>query len=83
VIYFRHPYVLDRASGLLEAGAVVAHFGVSEPALMDVLSGKVKPQGRLPFALANNLEAVTKKRSDQPGYGKADTLFDFGFGLSY
>ncbi len=29
VIYFRHPYVLDKASGLLDAGAIVASFGVS------------------------------------------------------
>ncbi len=83
VIYFRHPYVLDKASGLLDAGAIVASFGVSEPALMDVLSGKVKPQGRLPFSLANNLEAIAKKRPDKAGYPKADTLYGFGFGLSY
>lgn len=83
VIYFRHPYVLDAASGLLDAGAVVAHFGVSEPALMDVLSGRVQPQGRLPFALANKLEAIARKSPDRPGYGAADTLFPFGFGLSY
>ncbi len=83
VIYFRHPYVLDKASGILDAGAIMAHFGVSEPGLMDVLSGKVKPQGRLPFSLANNLEAITKKSPDQAGYPKADTLYGFGFGLSY
>ena len=83
VIYFRHPYVLDKASGMLDAGAIVATFGISEPALMDVLSGKLKPQGRLPFALANNLEAIAKKRPDQAGYPKADTLYGFGFGLSY
>ena len=68
---------------MLDAGAIVANFGITEPALMDVLSGKVKPQGRLPFALANNLDAIAKKRSDQPGYATADTLFDVGFGLSY
>ena len=83
VIYFRHPYVLDKASGILDAGAILANFGISEPALMDVLSGKVKPQGRLPFALANNLEAIAKKRPDRAGYPKADTLYSFGFGLTY
>ncbi len=83
VVYFRHPYVLDQASGLLDAGAIVAHFGVGEPALMDVLSGKATPQGRLPFALANNLEAIAKKRPDEAGYSKADTLYGFGFGLTY
>jgi beta-glucosidase len=83
VIYFRHPYVLDKASGMLDAGAILANFGISEPALMDVLSGKVKPQGRLPFSLANNLDAIIKKSPDYAGYSKADTLYGFGFGLSY
>jgi beta-glucosidase len=83
VIYFRHPYVLDKASGMLDAGAILATFGISEPALMDVLSGQAKPQGRLPFSLANNLEAIAKKRPDEAGYPRADTLFGFGFGLSY
>jgi beta-glucosidase len=48
-----------------------------------VLSGKFKPRGRLPFALANNLQAVQDNASDLPGYAAADTLFPFGFGLRY
>nr|WP_315425647.1 glycoside hydrolase family 3 N-terminal domain-containing protein [uncultured Albidiferax sp.] len=89
-IYFRQPYVLDDASGLKGAGAIVAGFGVSNTALLDVLSGKVlasgapfKPQGKLPFALANNVQAVVNNQPDVPGYPTADTLYPFGFGLSY
>ena len=83
IIYFRHPYVLDEASGMREAGAILANFGITETALMDVLSGKVRPQGRLPFSLAANVAAIVNKRPDVPGYAKADTLYEFGFGLSY
>jgi len=82
-INFRQPYVLDEASGLKNAGAVVAGFGVSNTALLDVLTGKFKPQGKLPFALANNLQAVIDNQPDAPGYPASDTLFPFGFGLSY
>lgn len=82
-IYFRHPFVLDDSSGLKNAGAIVAGFGVSDTALLDVLSGKFKPQGKMPFALASNLQAVINNRSDMPGYAPNDTLFPFGFGLSY
>jgi beta-glucosidase len=89
-INFRQPYVLDDASGLKNAGALMASFGVSNTALLDVLTGKVlatgaafKPQGRLPYALANNLQAVIDNQPDAPGYPAADTLYPFGFGLTY
>ncbi len=83
IIYFRQPYVLDDASGFKKAGAILAGFGVSDTALLDVLTGKYMPQGKLPFALANNLEAVIKNDPDAPGYPAKDTLFPFGFGLNY
>jgi beta-glucosidase len=82
-IYFRQPYVLDPESGLREAGAILAGFGVSDAALMDVITGRFQPQGKLPFALANRLQAVIDNDPDAPGYPAADTLFPFGFGLSY
>jgi beta-glucosidase len=82
-IYFRQPYVLDEPSGLKNAGAILATLGVSDAALMDVLTGKSNPQGKLPFALANKPEAIVTQASDAPGYDPADTLFPFGFGLSY
>jgi beta-glucosidase len=82
-VYFRQPYVLDEASGLKNAGAILATFGVSDTALMDVLTGRSTPQGKLPFALANKAEAIVTQASDAPGYADPDTLFPFGFGLSY
>ena len=82
-IYFRQPYVLDEASGLRSAGAILAAFGVSDAALMDVLTGRSNPRGKLPFALAKNAEAIVSQAPDAPGYAEADTLFPFGFGLSY
>ena len=82
-IYFRQPYVLDEASGVKNAGAILATFGVSDAALMDVISGRFNPSGKMPFALANNAEAIVTQASDAPGYDTEDTLFPFGFGLSY
>ena len=82
-IYFRQPYVMDDASGLKNAGAIVAGFGVSNAALLDVLSGRFKPQGKMPFALASNLQAVVDNQPDTPGYPAKDTLYPFGFGLTY
>lgn len=84
-IYFRNPYVLDDASGVKSAGALIATFGVSDRAQLDVISGKAKPQGRLPFALPKSTESVRDQHPDAPGYAdtKDGALFDFGFGLGY
>jgi beta-glucosidase len=82
-IYFRQPYVLDDASGFKDAGAILATFSVSDIALLEVLSGKFKPVGKLPYALARTLQAVIDNEPDRPGYPTADTLYPFGFGLSY
>jgi beta-glucosidase len=82
-IYFRQPYVIDAESGLRSAGAILAGFGVSDSALMDVVTGKFAPKGKLPFALAKSIAAVKAKPSDSPTYPAVDTLFPFGHGLTY
>ncbi len=84
-VYFRQPFVLDEASGLRDAGAILANFGNSTAALMDVVSGKFNPQGRLPFALAGTRDAIIEQNSDTPGYDETEdgALFPYGFGLSY
>jgi beta-glucosidase len=82
-IRFRQPFVLDKESGLRDAGAILATFGVSDAAVMDILTGNFKPSGKLPFSLAKNAKAIVEQAPDAPGYDKADTLFPFGHGLSY
>ena len=73
----------DEASGFRNAGAILATFGVRDAAIMDVLTGRFKPSGKLPFALAATTQAFMRQASDAPGYDRSDTLFPFGFGLSY
>jgi len=82
-IDFRQPYVLDEASGLLHAAGILATFGVSDAAVMDIIMGKFNPTGKLPYALAKTSAAVIKQDPDAPGYPEKDTLFPFGFGLNY
>ena len=81
-IRFRQPFVLDEASGLRNAGSILATFGVNDAAIMDVVTGKFEPVGKLPFALADSAEAIVRQHSDSPGYQDGDTLFPFGHGLS-
>ena len=84
-VYFRHPFVLDDESGVKEAGALIANFGVSDRALLDVIFGVAAPGGRLPFALPRSRSSVTNQHSDAPGYAEtADgALFPYGYGLGY
>src|SRR5690625_84355 len=84
-VYFRQPYVLDEDSGDRDAGAILAGFGMSDTALMDVLTGEYAPQGRMPFALAGTREAIIQQDSDRPGYDETDdgALYPFGYGLTY
>ena len=77
--------MLDADSGVLDAGALLATFGVSDQAQLAVITGQSAPRGRLPFALPASRRAVLEQHPDAPGY--ADTtdgaLFPFGFGLGY
>jgi beta-glucosidase len=65
-----------------KSSAVLANFGVSDEALFDVLTGRAKPEGRLPVELPSSMAAVARQRSDLPHDSDAP-LFPFGFGLSY
>lgn len=84
-VYLRNPYVLDEASGFLQAGALVATFGVSDAAQLQVLTGRSRPQGRLPFALPRTRQSVQEQHPDAPGYAETrdGALFPFGYGLSW
>ncbi len=81
VIRLRQPFVLDEDCRLRDAGAILATFGASDSALMDVLTGKCQPEGKLPFALAESAEAIVNQDSDAPGYAEEDILYPFGHGL--
>ncbi|HEY2644410.1 MAG TPA: glycoside hydrolase family 3 N-terminal domain-containing protein [Galbitalea sp.] len=64
------------------ATGVVATYGTSPVALLDVLFGAAEPKGKLPFDVPSSMDAVVASRSDVP-FDTRDPLFRFGFGLSY
>lgn len=79
-IYLDRPAVFPEINA--KAKAVLANFGASDAALMDVIFGKAKPGGKLPFELPSSMEAVRNQKEDLP-YDSKDPLYKFGFGLTY
>eukprot|EP01133_Synstelium_polycarpum_P017008 gene17008-20243_t len=79
-VYLDRPAILGNVQD--KASAILANFGVSDGALFDVLTGKAKPQGKLPFELPSSMAEVLVQKSDVP-YDTAHPLYKFGYGLAY
>lgn len=62
--------------------ALLAEFGTSDEVLADILFGKQRPMGKLPFELPSSWEAVKNQKEDVP-YDSKKPLYPFGHGLSY
>ena len=89
-IMARAPTVVDiyleRAAVIPEiaaaAAGLLANFRSSDAAALDVIFGRAKPQGKLPFELPRSMEAVRAQRPDMPSDSQ-DPLFAYGHGLFY
>lgn len=79
-VYLDRPAILTPLKET--ARALIANFGVSDAALIDVLTGRAKPEGKLPFELPSSMEAVAAQRPDMP-HDSARPLYPLGFGRSY
>ena len=79
-IYLSRPAVIPEISAACKG--LIADFGVSDDALLDVVFGNFKPQGKLPVEMPSSMDAVRKQKEDVP-YDSENPLYKFGFGLSY
>ena len=79
-IYLERPAVIPEIAE--KSAGLIANFGTSDTALLDVIFGKFKPSGKLPIELPSSMEAVRNQMEDVP-YDSKDPLYHFGFGLSY
>jgi beta-glucosidase len=80
VIYLDRPAVIPEISAA--AKGLLADYGASDAAVLDVVFGRARPEGRLPFELPSSMEAVRNQKADVP-YDSENPLYPFGFGLSY
>lgn len=80
VINLDRPAVIPEISR--EARALLADFGASDTAVLDVIFGRARPEGKLPFELPSSMQAVRRQKEDVP-HDSRDPLYPFGFGLTY
>jgi beta-glucosidase len=80
IIYLDRPAVIPDISA--EAEALLGDFGASDAAVLNVIFGRAKPEGNLPFELPSSMEAVRNQKPDLP-YDSENPCYPFGFGLRY
>ena len=80
VIGMDRPAVIPEISAA--AIGLLVEFGASDEAVLNVVFGKARPEGKLPFELPSSMEAVRNQKEDVP-YDSENPLYSFGFGLSY
>ncbi len=87
VINFTNPWVINEVYNekTKNITGVLATFGTTADALLDVITGKFNPSGRMPFSTPVSDMAVETQKEDVPGYmeGKDYALFNYDEGLSY
>ena len=79
-IYLDRPAVIQEIRAA--AKGLLADFGASDQAVLDVIFGKYKSGGHLPIEVPSSMEAVRNQKEDLP-YDSKNPLYPFGSGLSY
>jgi len=79
-VYLDRPAILTEIAA--HAATLLVTFGVDDEPLLDVLTGRHAPHGRLPFDLPRSTTAVETGRPDVP-FDDPHPLFRYGHGLDY
>ncbi len=79
-VFLERPAVIPEVAE--KSAALLANFGASDAAVLDVIFGRFHPCGKLPFEMPSSMEAVRKQKEDMP-YDSENPLFPFGHGLTY
>ncbi len=88
LINYTNPWVINEIYNEKRKGtikAVLATFGTTADAVLDVLTGTFNPTGKMPFTTPVSEAAAQNQLSDVPGYlkGPGYALFKYNEGLSY
>ncbi len=61
---------------------IIDDFSSQDNVILDLIMGKFKPTGKLPFELPSSMEEVLKQKEDMP-YDTKNPLYKFGAGIGY
>lgn len=86
VLEMKNPVVMSEMEPY--ADAVIAEFGVSKKAVLEVLSGTFEPTGLLPLQMPKDMKTVEEQKEDVPFdmecyVDSEGHTWDFGFGMNY
>lgn len=79
-IYLDRPAIIPEIAE--HCVGLVANFGASQTAVLDIIFGRFKPTAMLPFELPSSMDAVRNQHPDLPS-DSDNPLFEYGFGLTY
>ncbi len=86
-INYTNPWAIDEIYDPSETviKGVLATFGTTPEALLDVVTGKFDPTGKMPFSTPVSDQEAQDQKSDVPGYmeGEDYELFKFDEGIGY
>lgn len=80
VVDMNRPAILTNVKD--KATAIVASFGVTDKALLTVLTGKISPTAHLPYELPSSMSEVMEQKEDLQ-HDTAHPLYSYGYGLTY
>jgi beta-glucosidase len=80
VINLQRPAVIPGINKYSKA--LIADFSSQDNVILDLIMGKFKPTGKLPFELASSMEEILKQKEDMP-YDTKNPLYKFGAGIGY
>lgn len=86
-INYTNPWVIDEVynDSSVNVKGVLATFGSRPEAILDILTGRMSPSGKMPFSTPLSEAKVQTQKADLPGYKEEGdyALFKFDEGLTY
>ncbi|BCH57647.1 beta-glucosidase [Agrobacterium vitis] len=79
-VFLSRPSILTNLKG--QTKALIGNFGASDEALFNVIEGKQKARGKLPFELPSSMQAVEAQAPSTPHDSKKP-LYKIGYSLKY